>query len=108
MVVLHVALPLSLDFEMNVIHTSTSPLRTRWRSKGAFLLISFGVGCSSFFRFPYVAIRYGGAAFVLCYVCCILGVGLPLLILELAVGQLFQRGQIKALHSESCPRGVLP
>ncbi|MFC3053252.1 sodium-dependent transporter [Kordiimonas pumila] len=64
----------------------------KWSSKLAFLLatIGFSVGLGNIWRFPYVTGESGGGAFVLVYLLCVLLIGLPLVMAEMAIGR---RGQ---------------
>ena len=58
-------------------------------SRFAFLMASvgFAVGLGNIWRFPYVAGENGGAAFVLVYLACAFGIGVPILLAELLVGR---------------------
>ena len=60
-----------------------------WSSRFAFLMASvgFAVGLGNIWRFPYVAGENGGAAFVLIYLACAFGIGVPILIAELLIGR---------------------
>jgi len=64
----------------------------QWSSRFAFLMASvgFAVGLGNIWRFPYVTGENGGAAFVLVYLACAFGIGVPILMAELLVGR---RGQ---------------
>ncbi|MGB1140140.1 MAG: sodium-dependent transporter [Halioglobus sp.] len=63
-----------------------------WSSRFAFLMASvgFAVGLGNIWRFPYVTGENGGAAFVLIYLACAFGIGVPILMAELLIGR---RGQ---------------
>ena len=63
-----------------------------WSSRFAFVMASvgFAVGLGNIWRFPYVTGENGGSAFVLVYLACAVGIGVPCLIAELLVGR---RGQ---------------
>ena len=63
-----------------------------WSSSFAFLMASvgFAVGLGNIWRFPYVTGENGGAAFVLVYLACAFGIGVPILMAELLIGR---RGQ---------------
>ena len=53
-------------------------------------------------RFPYLAYKSGGGAFLIPYLVMLLLCGIPLLYMELAVGQYTRRGPIGAL-GKICP-----
>jgi NSS family neurotransmitter:Na+ symporter len=60
-----------------------------WSSRFAFLMASvgFAVGLGNIWRFPYVTGENGGAAFVIIYLACAFGIGVPILMAELLVGR---------------------
>jgi NSS family neurotransmitter:Na+ symporter len=60
-----------------------------WSSRFAFLMASvgFAVGLGNIWRFPYIAGENGGSAFVLVYLACVVGIGVPILIAELFLGR---------------------
>ncbi|MDT8318920.1 MAG: sodium-dependent transporter [Xanthomonadales bacterium] len=60
-----------------------------WSSRLAFVLTALGVsvGLGNIWRFPYTAGENGGGAFILIYLVCVFGIGLPLLIAELTLGR---------------------
>ncbi|NET35458.1 MAG: sodium-dependent transporter [Cyanothece sp. SIO1E1] len=70
--------------------------RQRWASRTVFLLAAVGsaVGLGNVWRFPYLAGKYGGGAFLIPYLIALVFVGVPLLMLEFAAGQRMQRGAI--------------
>lgn len=70
--------------------------RQRWTSRTIFILAAVGsaVGLGNLWRFPYLAGKYGGGAFLIPYLIALVLVGVPLLMLELAVGQKMQQGAI--------------
>lgn len=63
--------------------------REKFKSRLGFILISAGcaIGIGNVWRFPYVVGEYGGAVFVLIYLCFLLIMGIPLLTMELALGR---------------------
>lgn len=67
--------------------------RAQWRSQSGFVLAVFGaaIGLGNIWRFSYVVGDNGGAAFLFIYFITIALVGLPLLLVELAVGRTTQR-----------------
>ena len=68
------------------------------------------VGLGNLWRFPYLAGKYGGGAFLIPYLIALVLVGVPLLMLELAVGQKMQQGAIgsyQKLHPSFGALGAL-
>lgn len=63
--------------------------REHFSSRLGFLLIAAGcaIGLGNVWRFPYIVGQYGGAIFVLIYLFFLVVFGLPLLMMELAVGR---------------------
>lgn len=62
-------------------------------SRLGFLLLSAGcaIGLGNVWRFPYITGEYGGAIFVLIYLGFLLFMGLPILVMEFAVGRASRR-----------------
>ena len=56
--------------------------------------IGSAIGLGNFWRFPYLTYKYGGAGFFIPYILALLFLGIPMLLLELSLGQKFQRGDI--------------
>lgn len=65
--------------------------RARWLSRATFILAMVGycVGLGNFWRFPYLCYKWGGALFFIPYWCCLLTIGLPVMFMELGLGQKF-------------------
>lgn len=72
--------------------------REQWGSRGGFVLASIGaaVGLGNLWRFAYVVGENGGGAFLLLYFACVLLIGLPLVIAELALGRRAQGDTVSA------------
>lgn len=68
--------------------------RPKWDNKFQYLLtcIGFAVGLGNVWRFPYLCQIYGGGAFLIPYFIALVFEGLPLLYLELAIGQRLRLG----------------
>ncbi|XP_067417835.1 sodium- and chloride-dependent transporter XTRP3 isoform X1 [Emydura macquarii macquarii] len=61
-----------------------------------FACISYAVGLGNVWRFPYLCQMYGGGGFLIPYIIMLIVEGMPLLYLELAVGQHMRQGSIGA------------
>ncbi|XP_059878318.1 sodium- and chloride-dependent transporter XTRP3 isoform X2 [Delphinus delphis] len=61
-----------------------------------FACISYAVGLGNVWRFPYLCQMYGGGSFLVPYLIMLTVEGMPLLYLELAVGQRMRQGSIGA------------
>lgn len=74
--------------------------REKFGSRLGFILISAGcaIGLGNVWRFPYITGQYGGAAFVLVYLLFLLILGLPIMIMEFAVGRASQRSAARSFH----------
>ena len=81
--------------------------REQWTSRLGFILASTGaaVGVGNIWRFSYVAGQNGGAAFLVVYISCVLVIGIPLLIAELALGRRGQ-GDAVAAFTAVAPRSL--
>ena len=84
-----------------------------WSSRLTFLMasIGFAVGLGNIWRFPYVAGEHGGGAFVLIYLLFALGIGVPMVIAEWAIGRsspgtVSPAGSLRALALRSGAAGA--
>ncbi|KAK9881778.1 hypothetical protein WA026_017296 [Henosepilachna vigintioctopunctata] len=82
----------------------SKPMRYQWSNKLQFVLacVGYSVGLGSVWRFPYLCYKSGGGVFLIPYIITMLVCGVPLLYMELAVGQYTGRGPIGAL-GHLCP-----
>ena len=79
------------------VYITMNDKREKFASRLGFILVSAGcaVGLGNVWKFPYICGKNGGAAFIVIYLLCLLGLGLPILICEYAIG----RGSNKSLGS---------
>jgi NSS family neurotransmitter:Na+ symporter len=82
--------------------------RGKWGTKLGFILAAVGsaVGLGNIWKFPYITGVYGGGAFVLVYLGCILLVGVPIMVAELIIGSKSRRnpvGAFRVLRSKKTP-----
>ena len=63
--------------------------RESFGSRLGFILVSAGcaIGIGNVRKFPYICGAYGGAAFILIYLCFLVILGIPVLVAEFAVGR---------------------
>ena len=82
--------------------------REHFASRLGFIFMTAGcaIGLGNVWRFPYVAGQNGGGLFVLLYLACLLLFGIPVLMMELAVGRAGQStfpGSFRKLKQSSFP-----
>ncbi len=75
--------------------------REQWSSTLGFILASIGsaVGIGNVWRFPYIVGENGGGAFLVPYLIAVFLFGLPLMVLELAIGRSTGRSIVSAFRS---------
>jgi NSS family neurotransmitter:Na+ symporter len=80
---------------------TTSGPRDTWGSKAAFILAAAGsaVGLGNIWGFPTVAAQNGGGAFLLVYLICVVLIGAPVMLAELAIGRHTQRNPVGAFRA---------
>jgi len=71
-----------------------------WASRWTFVLAAVGsaVGLGNIWKFPYITGEYGGGAFVLVYLLCILSVGIPVMMAEVLLGRKARMSPINTMH----------
>ena len=69
-------------------------MREKWTSRSAFILAAIGsaVGLGNAWRFPGLAAKYGGGAFLFVYLIAMLVIGIPLLMMEISVARYTRQG----------------
>ena len=79
--------------------------RESFSSRIGFILISAGcaIGLGNVWRFPFITGQYGGASFVLIYLCFLLLLGLPIMVAEFAVmaAESASRADMRWMNSSS-------
>ncbi|XP_072022160.1 sodium- and chloride-dependent taurine transporter-like [Amphiura filiformis] len=71
-----------------------------------FSLIGFSVGLGNVWRFPYLCYKNGGGAFLIPYFICLVVGGIPVLLLELGLGQFMSQGGITCWNILPGWRGI--
>ncbi|XP_041963926.1 sodium-dependent neutral amino acid transporter B(0)AT3-like [Alosa alosa] len=93
----------SMSDNIELEESKVTDERPKWDNKVQYLLtcIGFAVGLGNVWRFPYLCQTYGGGAFLIPYLIALVFEGLPLLHLELAIGQRLRMGSIGVWNSIS-------
>lgn len=75
--------------------------RSTWTGKWAFILAAAAsaVGLGNLWRFPYLAAKYGGGAFLLTYIVLVFTFGISLMVLEVAIGRKTGQSAVTAFKS---------
>ncbi|MFI0472855.1 sodium-dependent transporter [Halomonas sp. HMF6819] len=89
---------------------SSEQPRAQWLGRWGFLLAATGsaVGLGNVWKFPYMTGEYGGGAFVLVYLICILAVGVPVMMAEIAFGRRGRGSPIDAFRRMATESGRSP
>lgn len=84
--------------------------QSHWSSRFTFIMASvgFAVGLGNIWRFPYVTGENGGAAFVIVYLACAFGIGIPILMAELLIGRRGQASPTNAMANVAAENGKSP
>ncbi|MBE7017531.1 MAG: sodium-dependent transporter [Ruminococcaceae bacterium] len=71
--------------------------RERLGSRLGFILLSAGcaIGCGNVWKFPWLTGQNGGGGFVLIYVLCLIFLGLPVMVMEFAMGRAAQASPVR-------------
>jgi len=71
--------------------------RERLGSRLGFILLSAGcaIGCGNVWKFPWMTGQNGGGGFVLIYALCLILLGIPVMIMEFALGRASQASPVK-------------
>ncbi|XP_070702334.1 sodium-dependent neutral amino acid transporter B(0)AT1-like [Pempheris klunzingeri] len=70
--------------------------RPKWDNKAQYILTCMGfcIGIGTVWRFPYMCQTHGGGAFLIPYLILLVLEGMPLLLLEFAIGQRLRMGSV--------------
>ncbi len=87
--------------------TSPGEVRETFSTRFGVLMTMIGVavGLGNVWRFPYLAGKFGGAAFVAVYVGWVAAIGVPALMAEWALGRSTRRGTVGAFARGGLPGG---
>ena len=82
---------------------STTVASATWKTRWIFILAATGsaVGLGNIWKFPYITGEYGGGAFVLVYLACILLIGIPVMIAEVMLGRAARTNPLDAIRNQA-------
>ena len=80
--------------------------RERLGSRLGFILLSAGcaIGCGNVWKFPWMTGENGGGGFVLIYIICLLVLGLPIMVMEFALGRASQASPVRMYQKLEKPK----
>lgn len=78
-----------------------------WSTQSVFIMAAVGsaVGLGNLWKFPYITGEYGGGAFVLVYLVCILLLGIPVLFSEFILGRNGKANPVQAMANVARENG---
>lgn len=82
----------------------------QWSSRFGFLMasIGFAVGLGNIWRFPYITGENGGGAFIIVYLICVFGIGVPILMGEILIGRRGRMSPMAAMRNVAVAEGRNP
>ncbi|XP_069008721.1 LOW QUALITY PROTEIN: sodium- and chloride-dependent neutral and basic amino acid transporter B(0+)-like [Embiotoca jacksoni] len=97
---------MSQDFHVD--DGDENPDHGNWTNKTEYILsmIGYAVGLGNIWRFPYVAYKNGGGAFLIPYFLMLFFCGMPLFFLESAIGQFCSQGPVNMWRAVPTLQGV--
>ncbi|XP_015250711.1 PREDICTED: sodium- and chloride-dependent neutral and basic amino acid transporter B(0+)-like [Cyprinodon variegatus] len=100
--------PAVVDQDPHVDPGDENAERGNWSSKRDYILsmIGYAVGLGNIWRFPYLAYKNGGGAFLIPYFTMLVVTGIPLFYLESAFGQFCSQGPINVWRAVPILQGV--
>lgn len=83
--------------DVESLSTSSKVPREQWNNKIEYMLsvIGYVVDLGNCVRFPYVTYKNGGGAFLIPYFMFLILIGVPMMYMEMSIGQYFKVGNIK-------------
>jgi len=82
--------------------------RDKWTHSHEFVFAVAGcaIGLGNVWRFPYLCYKYGGGSFLIPYIFFLFTVGVPLMMMEVTMGQFMSLGGIEAWNMVPIAKGI--
>ncbi len=82
--------------------------RQKWSNSMEFLMsaIAYAVGLGAVWRYPYLCYENGGGVFIIPYLTCVIILGIPLVYLEMIVGQFSSVGPLTSWKMIKLTKGI--
>ena len=80
----------------------------KWGQQREFVASVMGgaIGLGNVWRFPYLCYKYGGGAFFIPYLIFLVFGGIPIMMMEICLGQFMSRGGIEAWNITPILKGI--
>lgn len=100
--------PASTDRDSQAEQNDDETNRATWSNKTEYLLsmVGYAVGLGNIWRFPYLTYKNGGGAFLIPYLIMMIFTGLPLYLMESALGQFASLGPVLVWRAVPFFQGV--
>ena len=84
---------------------NSDQVRDKWTHSHEFVFAVAGcaIGLGNVWRFPYLCYKYGGGSFLIPYLFFLFAVGVPLMMMEITMGQFMSLGGIEAWNMARLP-----
>ena len=98
-------LELCVSLEKEPLPIKSDQVRDKWTHSHEFVFAVAGcaIGLGNVWRFPYLCYKYGGGSFLIPYLFFLFAVGVPLMMMEITMGQFMSLGGIEAWNMARLP-----
>ena len=93
------------SLEKEPLPIKSDQVRDKWTHSHEFVFAVAGcaIGLGNVWRFPYLCYKYGGGSFLIPYLFFLFAVGVPLMMMEITMGQFMSLGGIEAWNMVRLP-----
>ena len=98
-------LKIGVSLEKEPLPIKSDQVRDKWTHSHEFVFAVAGcaIGLGNVCRFPYLCYKYGGGSFLIPYLFFLFAVGVPLMMMEITMGQFMSLGGIEAWNMVRLP-----